>query len=124
MQIFAIVVPIIVAVSILLFVIVRCVKNTRVSLERRAYLEGTKIPDKYCCEVRMRLISLDCHYSGGKTKEYYVCYICQQQIEYERPAELYSGQKEGDSIWSQVEKGQHQMYETYRWGGFSGNRRR
>jgi len=124
MLLFSIITPIIVGLSILLFVIIKCVKNVKVSIERRAYFEGKKIIDKYCCDIKMRLVSLDCHYSGGGTKEYYICYVCQKQIEYEKPEDWHTGEKYSDSIWQQVETGQHKMNETYRWGGFSGNRKK
>gem|GEM_PF-2497825 len=124
-RVFSIVIPIITGLAILLTAIIICVKRAKVSAERQAYFDGRKVPDRYCCSLKMRFVTHDCQYSGDISKQYYVCYTCHTQVDYNLPEHLYTGQKDdGTSIWSQAEQGKQQMYEQYRWGGFSDNKRK
>lgn len=98
MMFFAIGVPALAGIFILL-IIIKFIKQKRIDMESRAYFEGEKmIADKYCCNIKMRLISLDCHYSGGGTSEYFVCYVCHSQVEYEKPVNWHTGNEKNEEL--------------------------
>jgi len=82
-------------VSILIPLLIKNIRQSRIHAERQAYFEGRKIPDKYCCDVKMRFISHDCQYSGGGTKQYHVCYACHSQVDFDMSEDWNTGQETG-----------------------------